>query len=180
MSPDRVLTFWFDEHTSADWFGGKAEFDDAVRENFGTLLESARQSELFAWRDTPKGRLAEIIVLDQFSRQLFRNDASAFASDPLALALSQEAVFQGDDQPLSVIERQFLYMPYMHSESLLVQDESLRVFAGLNNADLLEYAEKHRAVIEQFGRFPMRNAALGRSSTQQEIDYIAERGGSMF
>ncbi|MEP0519526.1 MAG: DUF924 family protein [Hyphomicrobiales bacterium] len=180
MSPDRVLTFWFDEHTSADWFGGKAEFDDAVRENFGTLLESARQSELFAWRDTPKGRLAEIIVLDQFSRQLFRNDASAFASDPLALALSQEAVFQGDDHPLSVIERQFLYMPYMHSESLLVQDESLRVFAGLNSADLLEYAEKHRAVIEQFGRFPMRNAALGRSSTQQEIDYIAERGGSMF
>lgn len=180
MSPDRVLTFWFQDHTFADWFGGKSEFDHAVRAQFGALLASARQSELFVWRKTPKGRLAEIIVLDQFSRQLFRNDALAFASDPLALALAQEAVAQGDDDVLTDAERQFLYMPYMHSESLIVHDESVRVFAKLDDAGGLEYAQKHRAVIERFGRYPMRNKALNRTSTQQEIDYIAERGGSMF
>lgn len=180
MSPDRVLTFWFSEHTSADWFGGKAEFDDVVRDHFSDLLVRASQSELFAWRKTPKGRLAEIIVLDQFSRQLYRNNAAAFASDPLALALAQEAVAQGDDEPLTSDERQFLYMPYMHSESLVVHDESIKLFTGLNDAYLLEFAEKHRVVIQQFGRFPMRNEALGRISTQEEIDYIAARGGSMF
>lgn len=180
MSPDRVLTFWFDEHTSADWFGGKADFDAAVRHHFSDLLVSASQSELFAWRVTPKGRLAEIIVLDQFSRQLHRNDALAFANDPLALALAQEAVAQGDDEPLSSAERQFLYMPYMHSESLVIHDESIKVFGKLNDADVLEFAEKHRTVIQQFGRYPMRNEALGRTSTKQEIDYIAARGGSMF
>ncbi|MFK8035591.1 MAG: DUF924 family protein [Hyphomicrobiales bacterium] len=180
MSPDRVLKFWFEDHTSADWFGGKSEFDDAVRAEFADLLASARQSELFAWRLTPKGRLAEIIVLDQFSRQLFRNDALAFSSDPLALALAQEAVAQGDDDVLTVGERQFLYMPYMHSESLTVQNESVKVFVKLDDLNALEYAHKHRAVIEQFGRYPMRNKALNRTSTQQEIDYIAERGGSMF
>ena len=180
MSPDEVLNFWFEEHSSADWFGGKPEFDDVVRAQFGELLASARQSELFDWRKTPKGRLAEVIVLDQFTRQLFRNNALAFSSDPLALALAQEAVAQGDDETLSVVERQFLYMPYMHSESLIVQDESVRVFAKLDDPSLLEYARKHRTVIEQFGRYPMRNMALDRTSTQQEIDYIAERGGSMF
>lgn len=180
MSPDRVLKFWFEDHTSADWFGGNSDFDDAVRARFGELLASARQSELFAWRNTPKGRLAEIIVLDQFSRQLFRNDALAFSSDPLALALAQEAVAQGEDVALTDGERQFLYMPYMHSESLKVHDESVKIFAKLDGSSGLEYAQKHRAVIEQFGRYPMRNKALNRTSTQQEIDYIAERGGSMF
>lgn len=180
MSPDRVLKFWFEDHTSADWFGGKSEFDDAVRANFSALLDSAKQSELFDWRKTPGGRLAEIIVLDQFSRQLHRGDALAFASDPLALALAQEAVAQGDDEALTDVQCSFLYMPYMHSESLVVHNESVRIFAKLGDASGLEYAEKHREVIQKFGRYPMRNQALNRTSTQQEIDYIAERGGSMF
>lgn len=180
MSPDRVLKFWFEDHGSADWFGGKPEFDQLVEAKFGSLLVNARQCELFEWRQTPKGRLAEIIVLDQFSRQLYRDNALAFASDPLALALAQEAVARRDDEILTNIERQFLYMPYMHSESLKVHNESVRIFAKLNNSDGLEYAKEHRAVIEQFGRYPMRNKALNRNSTQQEIDYIAERDGSMF
>ena len=181
IHPDaaRVLAFWFEEHDGKDWFGGKPEFDDEVRASFAGTLAAAAACELWSWRTTAHGRLAEIIVLDQFSRQLHRGSAQAFASDPLALALAQEAVAQGLDKAMTVPERQFLYLPYMHSESLAVHDEAMRLFSTLD-ADLLAYEEKHRAVLVQFGRYPMRNAALGRVSTPEEEAYIAERGGSMF
>ena len=179
MSPEHVLTFWFDEHTKDDWYGGQAAFDDKVRAHFGDLVPQAEACELFNWRTSPQGRLAEIIILDQFTRQLFRGEARAFASDNLALALAQEAVASGDDLKLTPDQRQFLYMPYMHSESLIIQDESLRVFAELNEG-LLKFAEGHRAVIQRFGRFPKRNEALGRTPTQPERDYIADSGNSMF
>tara|TARA_R110000868_G_scaffold26691_30_gene102610 strand:- start:2005 stop:2547 length:543 start_codon:yes stop_codon:yes gene_type:complete len=180
MSPDQVLKFWFDEHTAEDWFGGKAEFDDQVEARFGDLLVQAEKCELFGWRSTPQGRLAEIIVLDQFTRQLFRGQKRAFASDPLALALAQEAVASGDDLKLEDRQRPFLYMPYMHSESPVIQEQAIRVFATLGNENDLDYAKKHQAVIERFGRFPKRNDALGRVSTAEEEAYMADAGSSMF
>ena len=181
IHPDaaRVLAFWFEEHGSDDWFGGKADFDDEVRAHFAGTLAAASACELWTWRTTPHGRLAEIIVLDQFSRQLHRGSPLAFANDPLALALAQEAVAQGLDEGMTVPERQFLYLPWMHSESLAVHDEAMRLFGTLD-ADLLAYEEKHRAVLAEFGRYPMRNAALGRTSTEAEKAYIAARAGNMF
>lgn len=179
MSRENILTFWFEEHTKNDWYGGKAAFDDEVNARFGDLVPKAEASELFGWRKSPQGRLAEIIILDQFTRQLFRGEARAFASDRLALALAQEAIANGDDLQLTELQRSFLYMPYMHSESLVIQGESVRVFAQLDE-DNLKFAENHRDVIQRFGRFPKRNEALGRTSTQEERDYIADSGSSMF
>lgn len=179
MSPENILTFWFEEHTHDDWFGGKAAFDDAVKARFADLVPQAEASELFGWRKSPQGRLAEIIILDQFTRQLFRGEARAFASDRVALALAQEAVANGDDLKLTEVQRSFLYMPYMHSESLLIQYEAVRIFAQLDEENL-KFAESHRDTIQRFGRFPKRNEALGRTSTQEERDYIADSGSSMF
>lgn len=179
MSPENILTFWFEEHTHKDWYGGKAAFDDKLKARFGDLVPQAEASELFGWRKSPQGRLAEVIILDQFTRQLFRGDARAFASDRLALALAQEAVASGDDLKLTEVQRSFLYMPYMHSESLAIQHESIRVFTPLDENNL-KFAESHRDIIQRFGRFPKRNEALGRTSTQEERDYIADSGSSMF
>lgn len=180
MSPQQVLTFWFEEHTAEDWFGGKAEFDEQVETRFGDLVVRAGQCELFRWRATPQGRLAEIIILDQFTRQLFRGQARAFASDPLALGLAQEAIAAGDDLKLPDQQRLFLYMPFMHSESLAIQDQSILVFTALGGAENLDYAKRHHALIERFGRFPKRNEALGRDSTAEELAYMAGTGDSMF
>ena len=179
IHPDalRVLDFWFVESTSDDWFSGDAAFDEKVITGFIDVQAAAAKCELWDWRGSPEGRLAEIIVLDQFSRQIFRGEARAFASDPLALALAQEAVRAGDDVKLTAQQRTFLYMPYMHSESLAVHDEAVRLFTGLGNADTLDYEKKHRDVIARFGRYPKRNAALGRHSTAEEEAYIASAEG---
>ena len=174
-----LLDFWFVEHGSKDWYGGKAEFDTKISNRFMLTLKQAERCELFAWRDTPEGRVAEIIVLDQFSRQLYRGSGNAFKNDPLALALAQEAVSQGLDMKLSETQQQFLYMPYMHSESVAIHEEAMGLFRKLNE-DIFKYEEKHFEVIKRFGRFPKRNDALGRTSTPDEIAYIEERGDSMF
>jgi uncharacterized protein (DUF924 family) len=131
---------------------------------------------LAGWRKTGKGRLAEIIVLDQFSRNLFRDDPRAYAADPLALALAQEAIAADIPTAFSAKRRVFFYLPFMHSESRLVQTQSVRLFEGLGLAKNLDFARQHQAVIERFGRFPHRNAALGRTSTPEEIAYLAEPG----
>jgi len=175
-----VYNFWFVSHGKDDWFGGKPEFDAELAAEFGDAVPRVALGEAFGWRKTPKGRLAEIIVLDQFSRQLYRETAKAFAQDGMALALAQEAVAGGHDQALDASGRMFLYMPYMHSESLLVHDEALRLFGSLDMPDILEFESKHHALIKRFGRYPKRNAALGRRSTPEEIAYIEEAGDSMF
>ena len=188
MSPEDVsinpkaqelLDFWFREHDKKDWFGGQADFDAKVSDRFYLTLKQAQRAELFEWRDTPKGRLAEIIILDQFSRQLYRGTSDAFKNDALALALAQEAVSAGHDMSLSATEQQFLYMPYMHSESMVIQKEGLNLFRKLGD-DIYDYQVKHAKVIERFGRFPKRNDALGRTSTPDEAAYMQERGDSMF
>lgn len=180
MRAEDVLRFWFEDHGPDDWYAGDPAFDRLVVEGFAETQAAAAQSELWTWRDSIEGRLAEVIVLDQCSRQIFRNDPRAFASDPLALALAQEAVRIGEDTSLPAERRCFLYMPYMHSESLAVHDEALRLFTALGNENNLDYEKRHREVIARFGRYPKRNAALGRQSTPEEEAYLADRTDSAF
>lgn len=172
-----VIKFWFEDHGHEDWFGGKPEFDAEIAAAFGETRAAAARGEAWAWRSTPQGRLAEIIVLDQFSRQLFRSRAEAFATDGMALALAQEAVGGGHHHFLPMPKRMFFLLPFMHSESPEMQRESVRLHMALGAPDILKYAEGHAALIERFGRFPRRNAALGRASTPEELDYMATSQG---
>jgi uncharacterized protein (DUF924 family) len=180
QTPDAVLDFWFVSHGGKDWWGASPEFDRAIAEQFGDTHRHVARGEAFPWRTTPLGRLAEIIVLDQFSRQLYRNSPLAFAQDGMALVLAQEAVASGFDQKLDIEQRGFLYMPFMHSESSIVQQSALPLFEALGDNDFARSAPAHIACIERFGRFPKRNAALGRTSTPEELAYLAEIGNRMF
>lgn len=180
MNARDVLDFWFIEHGPEDWFGGDPAFDARCAKVLAPLHARAVKCELWDWRRTPEGRVAEIILLDQLSRQLFRGQAQAFASDTMALALAQEVVMRGKDSGLSKNERLFVYMPFQHAESLPVQEESVRLFGSLDDEDLLKFAQDHHDTIARFGRFPKRNAALGRTSTPQEEAYIAERDDAVF
>ncbi|AEQ50343.1 DUF924 family protein [Pelagibacterium halotolerans] len=180
MQAQEVLDFWFVEHGPEDWYSGDPEFDARCAARLSDLYERAIRCELWSWRETPKGRLAEIILLDQLSRQFNRGSAKAFASDTMALALAQEIVARGLDAELSVHEKLFAYMPYQHSESLLVQEESLRLFRALGDDQYLPYALEHHDIIARFGRFPLRNAALDRTSTPEELAYVKEREGKAY
>ncbi|WP_417579725.1 DUF924 family protein [Pelagibacterium sp.] len=180
MQASNVIEFWFVEHGPKDWYSGGAEFDARCAARLGDVHARAARSELWAWRETPKGRLAEIILLDQLSRQLNRGSADAFASDTMALALAQEVVTNGLDSAFSVHEKLFLYMPFQHSESLVIQEESVRLFRTLENDDFLTYAVEHHDIIARFGRFPLRNAALGRPSSADELAYMKEREGKAY
>ncbi len=172
-----VLDFWFDEIEPAQWFAGKPAFDELVRKRFLDTLHQAIAGELYAWRKHPRGRLAEVIVLDQFSRNIFRGKPQSFAQDPMALALSQEAVAAGTLQALDEpTQRCFLIMPYMHSESRLIHELAVPLFRDYAPHDNYEYELRHKAVIDRFGRFPSRNSILGRTSTPEEIEFMKEHG----
>ncbi|KGE78307.1 DUF924 family protein [Halomonas salina] len=173
-----VLAFWFDELTPAQWFRKDPELDAEVRRHFAEIHAAARRGEFVEWRRSAMGRLAEIIVLDQFSRHLHRDGPEAFSADEQALALAREAVAAGDDAALAARERAFLYMPYMHSESLAVHDEAARLFEQPGLEDSLRAERRHRAILERFGRYPHRNAALGRRSTEEERAFLARPGSS--
>lgn len=173
-----VLKFWFDDHGQPDWFGGKPEFDAEIAEQFADTHAALSRGEGWRWRSTPSGRLAEIIVLDQFSRQLFRGRAQAFASDGMALLLAQEAVGGGHHQFVPAMpHRMFMLLPYMHAESAELQAESLRLHTALGNDEIMKHARGHAECIQRFGRFPKRNKALGRPSTPDEASYIASKEG---
>ena len=176
MQATDILHFWFTELTDKQHFAKDAALDELIGERFGAVLEAGSRSELWRWRGSPAGRLAEIIVLDQFSRNVWRDTPRAFAQDALALALAQELVARGDDAQLTTDQRYFAYMPYMHSESLAVHAEALRLFAqpGLENA--LHFEERHQAIIHRFGRYPHRNAILGRESTAAEVEFLQQPG----
>jgi uncharacterized protein (DUF924 family) len=178
-SPEAIIDFWFVELKPADWWSAKPELDRVIAERFGETHVRLALGEGFSWRESSEGRLAEIIVLDQFSRQLFRGEARAFAQDGMALVLAQEAVAGGFDMRLPAERRAFLYMPFMHSESLLVHDSVQPLLAALGG-EFLESAEGHLGVLRRFGRYPKRNIALGRSSTEEELAYIADSGNRMF
>ena len=173
-----VIAFWFDELEPSDWWTKSIDFDQSIADRFGALHAAAAAGELWQWRREPLGRLAEILVLDQFSRNMFRDRSQAFAHDAMALALAQEAVAQGDDQPLSPPQRCFLYMPYMHSESRVVHEEAMRLFDQPGLEKNLDFERRHKVIIDQFGRYPHRNAILGRSSTPEEAAFLAQPGSS--
>ena len=173
-----VLRFWFEEHGQADWFGGQPAFDAAIADNFADTHAAIARGEGWSWRTTPPGRLAEIIVLDQFSRQLFRDKGQAFATDGMALVLAQEAVGGGHHNFLPASQRIFFLLPFMHSESVEMQQESVRLHTALGIADYMKYAHGHAEVIKRFGRFPRRNVALGRESTPEEEAYLVSTTGA--
>jgi uncharacterized protein (DUF924 family) len=155
-----------------------AEFDRLIVERFADLHGRATRSELFEWRAQPSGRLAEIIVLDQFSRNMYRGDRLAFAADPMALALAQEAVAAKADLALSEEERVFMYMPYMHSESRLIHELAERLFKENGPRSNYDFELRHKDIIDRFGRYPHRNVMVGRQSTKEELAFLAQPGSS--
>ncbi len=169
-----VLSFWFQEIEPRLWFVSDKEFDDTIRRRFLDVMQQAAVGELFAWRATAEGRLAEIIVLDQFSRNVYRNTSEAFAQDRIALVLAQEAVASGALNSLNPTQKSFLLLPYMHSESrqIHVVAESLyKEFAPAGNYD---FELRHKAIIDRFGRYPHRNELLGRTSTPEEVEFLRQ------
>ena len=173
-----VLEFWFEEIEPRQWWIKDDAFDQLIRERFAPIHDQASRCELFSWRKSGPGRLAEIIVLDQFSRNMFRNTAKAFAQDQLALVLSQEAISLGVDLELPPKQRSFIYLPFMHSESLLIHEQAESLYRRLGDSSSLEYELKHKKIIERFGRYPHRNKILGRASTEEEIAFLKEPGSS--
>ena len=178
MTSTDILHFWFNELSPKQHYAKDAGLDEAIRTRFGATLEAAARCELFGWRATPEGRLAEVLVLDQFSRNVYRDTARAFAQDALALALSQELVASGQDRSLPLAQRSFAYMPYMHSESVLVHAQAALLFAQPGLEDTLRFELRHKEIIDRFGRYPHRNALMGRSSTPEELVFLSEPGSS--
>lgn len=186
--PQPVLDFWFGEEGSAEfgtqrklWFTKDADVDRTIAERFGDAVERALRGELDAWTTTAPGALARILLLDQFTRNAFRGERRAFAGDAQALAAASAMVGSRLDEPLPPFMRAFVYMPFEHAEGMAMQDEAVRLFTRLaaaapEVAHMLDYAHRHRAVIERFGRFPHRNAILGRQSTAEELAFIARPG----
>ena len=181
-----VLDFWFDKDNEAYWFIQDSDFDQQIADKFGNLWQAAKQGECAPWRriDDHKylsnamaelaGRLAEIIVLDQFSRNLCRDQAEAFAQDSMALVLAQEAIHKPQFHTLPWQWRQFMIMPFMHSESLIIHARYLSLFEQLKDANTLAFEHSHQDIIKQFGRYPHRNAALKRVSTDEEKEFMQQ------
>jgi len=183
-----VLDFWFlpDGHPDhlrirTEWFQKDAAFDETIRTQFGALVENAVSGGLAEWEQTPQGALAKVLVLDQFTRNIWRDTALAFAGDTHALGLARQLLAQGHDQSMAAVERQFAYLPFMHAEDLPNQEQSVALYQALaaahpEHASSLHFAVRHRDIIAQFGRFPHRNAQLGRPSTPDEIAFLAQPG----
>ena len=178
MTADAVLRFWFEETDPRRWWEADAAFDALVRERFGELQYAASRAELHAWRTNAAGRLAEILVLDQFSRNIHRGAAAAFACDGMALVLAQEAVARQLDAALPINQRAFLYMPYMHSESLAIHEHAVQLFSRPGLESNLEFELKHKRILERFGRYPHRNRILERESTPAESEFLEQAGSS--
>ena len=173
-----VLNFWFREIEPRQWWAVDPEFDTRIRDRFLPLLEQAASGELSGWRQTPEGRLAEVIVLDQFSRNIFRNTPRAFLQDPMALVLAQEAVASGALEKLDSTERAFLLMPYMHSESVIMHAEAEQLFKKWAPQINYDFELRHKAIIDRFGRYPHRNRILVRLSTPEEEEFLKQPGSS--
>ncbi len=173
-----IIDFWFSELEPQQWWQKDSALDTMIQLRFGALHQQAKMGELFQWRETALGSLAEIIILDQFSRNIYRDKPDAFACDPLALALAQAAISRGFDLDLSETERSFLFLPFMHSESQLIHKEALKLYTSLGNPNNLEFERMHKAIIDKFGRYPHRNAVLGRESTLEEIEFLKQPNSS--
>ena len=192
VGPEDVLAFWLGVPASLanseKWYTKDPAFDAQIRDRFGTTIEAAARGELDGWRSTPRGRLAFVILLDQFSRNVFRGTPRSFAQDAMALATAEQALQAEDDASLSTVERNFLLMPLMHAEDMARQKRAIAEFERLLAsappdlaafaANGVKYAKLHAAVIERFGRFPHRNALLGRASTAEESEFLKQPGTS--
>lgn len=184
-SQDSILDFWFGRPGSAEygterdfWFRKNPAFDTELRTRFGSAVENALAGGFSGWSSL-RATVAHIVLLDQFTRNCFRDTPRAFAGDALALTLASEAIARGCDRKLANVERWFMYMPFVHAESLAAQERSLELFRALSNDGLgspLSWAERHADVIRRFGRFPHRNAILGRASTPDEIAFLGTQG----
>lgn len=173
---EEVLSFWFREIDPKLWWSAGVGFDELVRGRFLDLMQAAAAGELYEWRVTARGRLAEVIVLDQFSRNVYRNTPQAFSQDPMALALAQEAVATGALASLDPTERSFLLLPYMHSESRQIHEVAEALYREFAPAGNYDFELKHKAIIDRFGRYPHRNEILGRASTPEEIEFLKQPG----
>jgi uncharacterized protein (DUF924 family) len=185
-----VLDFWFGQvgephhlQTRPEWFRKDDAFDAQIAQRLGSLIDAGLRGELAAWAQQPLSALALIVLLDQFTRNTRRGTAGMFAGDAQALATARALVAAGDDSRLAGVQRQFIYLPFEHSEDLADQIECLRLFEQLGRdepalAGLLEWARKHHDVVARFGRFPHRNAALGRPSTAEEAEFLTQPGSS--
>ena len=192
LDPDAraVLDFWFDKDNEPYWFAQNDDFDKQINDKFGKIWQAAKQGECVTWRiaDAPAdsnssitalaGRLAEIIVLDQFSRNLCRGQAGAFAQDSMAIALAQEAIGQPHFDTLPTEWRKFIIMPFMHSESLVIHKRYLPLFEKLHDDNTLDFENRHKDIIEQFGRYPHRNDILDRESTDEEEAFLQQPNSS--
>lgn len=176
---NKILDFCFEEAGAKRFFEKTLSFDRELTERFSNVLRAAAAAEFYAWRTDIRGRLAEIIILDQFSRNIYRDTPAAFAQDPMALTLAQEAIAAGALHELTTVaERKFLLMPYMHSESQLIHQHAEPLFKHFTDEQTYGFEIRHKVIIDQFGRYPHRNAILGRASTQQELDFLGTPNSS--
>ena len=175
---EEILQFWLEEIDPNQWRCFDPSFDALLKDRFLDILQQASAGELFAWRGTPRGRLAEVIVLDQFSRNIHRDTSAAFAQDPLALLLAQELVGGGHDKALPIAQQRFAYLPFMHSESLVIHAQAVLLFSQPGLETNLDFELRHQAIIERFGRYPHRNDILGRSTSAAETAFLSEPGSS--
>ncbi len=175
---ESILKFWFEDIFPSQWWVKNEEFDKLILDKFLDLHKKAAKFELFEWRKFPRGRLAEIIILDQLSRNIYRNTPKAFENDLLALSLSQDAISNRIDKKLKKEEMLFVYMPFMHSECMAIQKLSIKYFKNLGFKKNLRYAFKHYEVIKKFGRFPHRNIILNRESSFEERKFLMKPGSS--
>ena len=179
MEATEVLRFWFKRDRKA-WFEKNPAFDEEIRQRFLPLYELGAAGKLDAWKQAPASCLALVVLLDQFARNMFRGSPKAFAADPQARDAACTILDNAWDKAMTPDERMFAYLPFEHSESMADQDRSCALFAPLNafpeTSDAVEYSEKHRAIVKRFGRFPHRNAALGRESTPEEIEFLKQPG----
>jgi uncharacterized protein (DUF924 family) len=175
-APEEVLSFWFEQLTPQQWFEKNDAIDEATRVKFTATHLSLARRELDPWRVSAESRLAAMVVLDQFPRNIYRGTPMAFSADWIALAEAKLAIENGADQAVPAEWRCFFYLPFEHSEDKQDQDRSVEFFTALGDSNYLDYALRHRQVIQEFGRFPHRNALLGRQSTAAELEYLSKPG----
>lgn len=175
--PESVLEFWFAEDVRPKWYAKDAAFDRSIVERFGATYEAAHRGKLDDWIEEERGALALIIVLDQFPRNMFRGSPRSFESNEIALAHARTALVRGYGQGMTPAERQFFYLPFMHSEALADQEMSVALYRAMGEAESLKYAILHRDIVARFGRFPHRNAVLGRSTTDDEAEFLKTHSG---
>lgn len=172
----QVLDFWFEELSPEDWFKKDENLDLKMTERFIALHSSVVAGECSSWRSEALGRLAEILVIDQFSRNIYRDDPKSFIYDPMALALSQEAIRGNHHFHLKPEQKQFLYMPFMHSESKFIHNSAMLLFSEPGLEKAFDFELKHKEIVERFGRYPHRNKVLGRTSTPEEVAFVKKTG----